>query len=51
MSTFVKHFLFIINVFKSTFRVLPGRNGKEAWAEYKKPSGGRPEGLRGLNAM
>ena len=31
----------------SALGVLPGQTGRAAWADYKKPSGGRPEGLRG----
>ena len=33
-----------VKIFKSTFGVLLGRTGREAWADYKKPSGGRSEG-------
>ena len=45
--------VFIFRLFKgySALGVQSGRRGRAAWADYKKPSGGRPEGLRGLNAM
>ena len=41
--------VFIFRFFKgySALGVQSGRRGRAAWADYKKPSGGRPEGLNG----
>ena len=40
-------FIFLFSKGYCALGVLPGRTEREAWADYKKPSGGRPEGLRG----
>ena len=38
-------FAFVFFMVDVALEVLPGRRGRVAWAEYKKPSGGLPEGL------
>ena len=38
-------FAFVFFMVDGTLGVLPGRRGRVVWAEYKKPSGGLPEGL------
>ena len=42
----VKYF-YVLFVFKGNraLGVRPRRTGRKAWADYQKPSGGRPEGL------
>ena len=44
-------FVFAFFMVDVALEVWSGRKGRAVWAEYKKPSGGLPEGFKDWNTM